>query len=346
MAMQPVYSLNVPGRPNIEISQDELRSILGQIETQLHRSKVYHRALAELKKLGESADQAKELIKIVGREAIGLAFQQFAKQPEFTTTNTNPQHTFVPETVQPVENSPHRFVPDTVKPDPVESPELKDHALPLSIEPTPNPDLSLVNCLAKQTKKHTPAEIAEIASAEHLSRLNQISQQLRITRESQYLSLAQIHAQTRVPIHIIQALENGEWERLPEEIYIRGFIHRIGDTLGLDGAALAASIPKQDPIKAVLPTWYRREQTSPTAAAGFQLQPIHLYATYTALVAGAVGGLGLLSQQSTPSNAIVPHAVTPAQKSTKQVEPSAKPGVKTSQAGVVVGADMAPPEAL
>lgn len=334
MAMQPVYSLTVPGRPNIEISQDELRSILGQIETQLHRSKVYHRALAELKKLGESADQAKELIKIVGREAIGLAFQQFAKQQPDTAISANPTPTLIPDTAQL----------ETV----VKSPELKDNALPLSTE-TPsestavNQETSLLNCLTKQTKKRTSAEISEIATQDHLSCLNQISQQLRLTRESQNLSIAQIHSQTCVPIHIIQALENSEWERLPEEIYIRGFIHRIGDALGLDGTALAASLPKLDPVKAVLPTWSSREKTT-GIAIGFELQPIHLYATYTALVAGAVSSLGLLSQPSTPSNAIVPHAAT--QKSTKQVETSAKPGVKTSQTGVVVGADMAPPEAL
>ncbi len=332
MAMQPVYSLTVPGRPTIEISQDELRSVLGQIETQLHRSNVYHRALAELKKLGESADQAKELIKIVGREAIGLAFQQFAKHQPELTTNTKSDLT---------------LTPDTTQPDPVEaSLELKDNVLPLSTltssESTdPQEASSLVNCLAKQTKKRTPAEITQIATQEQRSCLNQISQQLRLIRESQNLSIAHIHLQTHVPIHIIQALENSEWEKLPEEIYIRGFIHRVGDALGLDGTAIAASIPKLEPV---LPTWSRQEKTTATAL-GFELQPIHLYATYTALVAGAVGGLGLLSQPSTPSNAIVPHAAT--QKSIKQVETSAKPGVKTSQSrGVVVGADMAPPEAL
>jgi len=40
-----VYLLTIPGNPPIEIPRDELRSLLAEIEAQLHRSKVYRRAL-------------------------------------------------------------------------------------------------------------------------------------------------------------------------------------------------------------------------------------------------------------------------------------------------------------
>ncbi len=74
-----MYSLSVPGQPNIEISQDELRSLLGEIETELHNSKVYRRAVATVQKLlGSSSEQANLLFKAVGREAIGVAFRQLS----------------------------------------------------------------------------------------------------------------------------------------------------------------------------------------------------------------------------------------------------------------------------
>ncbi|PLZ31854.1 hypothetical protein CBP10_10835, partial [Fischerella thermalis WC558] len=77
MVTTPVYFLQILGNPSIEISQDELRSLLGEIEAELHNSQVYRRALATIQKLlGDSAEQGKMLLKAVGREAIGLAFRQ------------------------------------------------------------------------------------------------------------------------------------------------------------------------------------------------------------------------------------------------------------------------------
>ncbi|MFS0520246.1 hypothetical protein ACEYW6_37000, partial [Nostoc sp. UIC 10607] len=90
MVTTPVYYLQFLDNPNIEISQDELRSLLREIEVQLHRSGVYRRALAIVQKLiGEQTDQAQDLLKAVGREAIGLAFQQFAQQSQKVETVTD-----------------------------------------------------------------------------------------------------------------------------------------------------------------------------------------------------------------------------------------------------------------
>jgi hypothetical protein len=81
MATTPVYLLKILGNPTIEISQDELRTLLGEIEAELHQSKAYRRAVAMLQNLlGSSSDQANVLFKSIGREAIGLAFRQFVQQ--------------------------------------------------------------------------------------------------------------------------------------------------------------------------------------------------------------------------------------------------------------------------
>ena len=91
MVMTSMYSLSMPGQPSIEISQDELRSLLSEIEAQLHNSPVYRRALATVQKLlGDSSDQAKLLFKAVGREAIGVAFRQLSLHSQ-TVTDTTPE---------------------------------------------------------------------------------------------------------------------------------------------------------------------------------------------------------------------------------------------------------------
>lgn len=86
MTMASAYLFNIPGNPTIQISKDELRSLLREIESELHRSKVYRLAVANVQKLvGSSDEQATNLFKAVGREAISLAFKQFAKKQDSVT---------------------------------------------------------------------------------------------------------------------------------------------------------------------------------------------------------------------------------------------------------------------
>jgi cytoskeletal protein RodZ len=153
-----------------------------------------------------------------------------------------------------------------------------------------------------------------------------------------------------VPLHHIEAIENGEIEKLPQDIYVRGFIRRLGDALGLDGSAMANALPK--PAASPIPSMYLSVSDS-ESAEGFQMRPMHLYIGYTALMAGAVGGLGWLSQQplmpgaqAVPQTQVTPPAsVAPAQKSQ---EKAPQPGLKQSSShpGMIVGADMAPPEVI
>jgi hypothetical protein len=101
MTTTPVYLLTIPGNSSIQISQDELRSLLGQIETKLHRSKVYRNALATLQNLlGPSSEQAKVLFKAISREAIALSFQQFTTQQPKVTDN-QPSNTADSPSVEP-----------------------------------------------------------------------------------------------------------------------------------------------------------------------------------------------------------------------------------------------------
>jgi cytoskeleton protein RodZ len=99
-----------------------------------------------------------------------------------------------------------------------------------------------------------------------------------------------------VPMHQLQALETGQGTHLPEDVYLRGFIKRIGTALELDNATLLASLPIPDPTQAILPSWYH-PPTKSGGIKGLAVQPLHLYVGYAALMAG---GLVWLSHQQTP----------------------------------------------
>jgi len=345
--MTSIYSLTIPGNPAIEISQDELRSLLGEIEGELHSSKVYRCALATLQKLlGDSADHAKILFKAVGREAIALAFRQFAqKQPvvetkELSVTQTDSTH--VAPTPQPDANLSECLTTtkfQQISPEANTNIETVEPQAFINTENTQEEKVTITpTSWFKTTKKPSKAELAKQAAIEQrIEALRQIGQQLREARELQGLSLSQLNVYTHVPIHQMEAVENGNWDTLPEEVYVRGFIRVMGNALSLNGTTLAASLPAPEPMKSIVPTWYA---TKSHRGMGLDIRPVHLYVGYTALVAGAVGGLSLMSQQANadrPFNldAVKPSS-SPVSESLKHKEDS-KPMKSSSM-------DIAPPE--
>ncbi|MBW4602474.1 MAG: helix-turn-helix domain-containing protein [Calothrix sp. FI2-JRJ7] len=369
--MTAVYSLSIPGKSAIDISQDELRSILGEIEAELHRSKVYRRALATVKKMfGESSEQASQLFKAVGREAIGLAFHQFAKQQqqikEVQPDAASSQDSVNNEEKIELEENVNHSVEHNLEPNgdlsecltsakfhskaEHETDAVADNGNSPSVEvkSAGKSNLSLPWLNKNKNKKPSKAELALVAAAEQrIKTLNDIGQQLRQARELKGMSLTQLNIYTHVPVHQMEAIENGKWENLPEEVYVRGFIRVMGNALGLNGTNLVASLPAPEPAKTIAPVWYK-EQKSSSGGIGLNIKPMHLYVGYTALVAGAVSGLSLMSQQA-EAKRLLPDTNTPSSSSftqtSKDKETNTKPGLQ-SNGKVSVGADIAPPEAL
>lgn len=346
MVFQPAYSNSVSDA-TIEMSQDGLRSILNQIESELLDSEVYRRTMAGLQTmLGEATNTAQLLVKAVGREAVRLTFQEFARQYKVVPVSAEKLNTAKPKEF----NSPQK--PESALPQ--EEPTLSHNELEEVedvIEQEETFNSKLVDRLigdTKPPKKLTKTELsAQKVLQERDELLRQVGQELRRAREARSLSTDQLHRQTLVPLHHIEALEAGQLEHLPEDVYIRGFIRRLGQALGLNGIAIAASLPEPDPVKSVVPSWY---QSTATTVGGLQLSSVHLYLGYTALIAGAVGGVSLMSgSKSAPGVTIKPESGKSSQTSTSPKtnhEQTSKPGVKASTIGMKAGADIAPPEAL
>ncbi|MBW4632357.1 MAG: helix-turn-helix domain-containing protein [Iphinoe sp. HA4291-MV1] len=368
MATTSVYLLKILDNSSIEISQDELRTLLGEIEAELHRSKVYRRAVAILQKLlGSSTEQANVLFKAVGREAIGLVFRQFVQQYQkveenqqqedstsqiATTEKTNSAHdsshdlsqhlTSVVEQKTTIEETNSKAnLPSESQ---VESHTANDSARTKQDRSKTKTSIGWLN----PGKKRKQAELAkQMAAEQRVETLRQIGQQLKQARESQGLSLGQLHVYTHVPLHHMEALEKGNWELLPEDVYVRGFIRVMANALGLNGTNLAASLPAPEPVKAILPARY---QYKSHFGLGISLHPVHLYLGYAALVAGSVGGLSIMaSQQANADRAINKDAATQPSSSfthsLQETKPISQPGLSSS-ASVTVGSDIAPPEAL
>jgi hypothetical protein len=371
MALESTYCLSVAENTTVEISKEKLRSILSQIESELHCSEVYQRTLAGLQTmLGEAAGNAQLLVKAVGREAIRLAVGEFAKHYKLVPV-PSPEAGVAKEAQPSVDSdkdfrqdssssrsTADDFLPDLAASDSnQEKSELDVIAAPAKSEDSGKPPspTSTPPGFTKPPKKLTKTELAaQIASQERDERLRKIGRELQHARQAHTLTVRQLYHQTLVQPHHIQALELGRFDQLPEDVYVRGFIRLLGDALGLDGAAMAASLPAPDPVKSVVPSWQRAKSAGGLLAGGlaggFQLSPVHLYLGYTALVAGAVGGLSLMSQPSTAGGPIEPNPAasshSSASGSNQVAETAATPGLKYTKIGVAVAADIAPPELI
>jgi cytoskeleton protein RodZ len=364
MATTTAYLLKVLDNPAIEISQDELRSLLGEIEAELHKSQVYRRVLAVMQKLlGSSGEQAQALFKAVGREAITLAFHHFVQhsqkneenhqQIENNTGKNNGNETLDISDNKPSDSNDLSHCLTSVKSHqkyPVEATRKANS--PSTFQEGKATEENSTN--KKQNrwfkKKPSKAELAQMKAQQRVKSLRQIGQQLQQIRESQGLSLNQLHVYTHVPIRQMEAIENGDWDSLPEDVYVRGFIRVMGNALGLNGTHLAASLPATEPAKVVLPTYYQPKHYSSGFSLGLGLRPVHLYVGYAALVAGSVGGLSFMSQQANANRLIDTEEITPPSSSLTQSSeketPSAKPGLQSNGGSVTIGSDISPPEAF
>ena len=68
---------------------------------------------------------------------------------------------------------------------------------------------------------------------------NGIGQILREARNRRKVDLSTVEAATRIRVRFLRAIENEEWDVLPEGVYTRGFIRTYAGYLGLDGERLA-----------------------------------------------------------------------------------------------------------
>ncbi|MEI6368297.1 MAG: RodZ domain-containing protein [Nostocales cyanobacterium ELA608] len=141
-------------------------------------------------------------------------------------------------------------------------------------------------------------------------KLEQLGSQLASLRQEQGLTLDDLVVFTRIPRRLLQAIEEGNLNDLPEPIYTQGLIKQFAYALGVRGVEFASHFPIGSQSVGVQSPW--KGQAIP------QLRPVHLYLLYIGLIFCSVNGLSqLLSHGSLQANnrQVQPKSVT---KSSKQ----------------------------
>ena len=65
--------------------------------------------------------------------------------------------------------------------------------------------------------------------------VKEIGEALRRAREERGMTLQDVHEATKIRIHYLQAIEDGKFDELPGEVYLKGFLWRYAETVGLNG---------------------------------------------------------------------------------------------------------------
>lgn len=95
---------------------------------------------------------------------------------------------------------------------------------------------------------------------------------LRTARELRGLEVAQLAAATKIQVHILRAIENNEFDKVPGGIFVRGFIRAYAREVGLDSTEM---IEPFLPQKAeALPAATGTE--APLEGAAAPIEPVHI----------------------------------------------------------------------
>ena len=158
----------------------------------------------------------------------------------------------------------------------------------------------------RPTTGSTSETTAPISGSEPFDRHN-IGSRLRAAREAKGLSLSQLADQTRVRISALEAIEAGDFERLPEPIYVQSYLRAFAQAVGapVDPVleAFRRTSPSLPPASAVAAAVSRRTiETRPSG--GLSMGGIALGLAALALVAGYLF-VSLRSQAITNPNTVV-----------------------------------------
>jgi cytoskeletal protein RodZ len=156
----------------------------------------------------------------------------------------------------------------------------------------------------RKKNNHQPSLSLEEQRAEKLAELGA---QLWALRQEQGLSLEQVVVLTRIPRRLLQAIEEGNLNDLPEPVYIQGLIRQFADALGLNGVEFSGTFPISS------------AQVNPRGMGNTsrldQLRPIHLYFLYILLIVCSVNGLSQLLNNAVLQASNSPNQPYPKQKS-------------------------------
>jgi len=150
-----------------------------------------------------------------------------------------------------------------------------------------------------------------------MASLREVGQRLKLAREAQGLTLDDVAARTRITIRHLLALEEGNETDLPETFYIRGFLKKYAEAVGLAPNDVADAY-KAAPVPASPQAEFRPSFFGP--------------AVYYLAIIGLLGGAAALAWHFQPRVSVVDGSPSPSPTVAPSPTPSPAPTATPSPA--------------
>jgi cytoskeleton protein RodZ len=310
-----------------EYSLGSLPEQVQQLVDKFLGSEVYQQTLIALQeKIGAAVEEVQPFLGKLVQEAIRLTYQSAEAQSVPSTED----RTDVTSEVMSIADA----IADLVTTD-----------IPVEVAAVQTTEIAVPPAIAILPVKKAAEPKAEPVLTERDLILQELGQKIQQVRQAQGMSLSQLYSLTYVPMHHLKSLEEGRTQKLPEDVFLRGFIQRICDALALDGEAIVAQIPTTEDAKRVVPKWQKPAQTKGSLLSFNlvpSLAPAHLYVGYAVLMAGAVSGLAAITQ---PVKSNLTEYAEPVPEPNAQSTP-VNTQSQSTQAKPVSAVSIAPPEMM
>jgi cytoskeletal protein RodZ len=163
-------------------------------------------------------------------------------------------------------------------------------------------------------------------------KLAELGATLRKIREKHNISLERVAIFTMIRSHLLDAIESGDIDQLPEPVYAQGLIKRYAEVLGVDitpySDLFTTELTKTETVPLVRPNWWMSK-----------IRPFHLYLFYIVVIVAAVNVLSAIinredkkeTAQLTTRQPLQPLSLSPSPITKQPVtKPLASPLAKTS----------------
>jgi len=123
--------------------------------------------------------------------------------------------------------------------------------------------------------------------------LAELGLHLKQVRQCRNITLDHISAQTHIRVKLLQAIEAGQAQDLPEPVFVRSYLKLYANALGIDGETIAQQYPVEN-----RPT--NRAQPKSLGSMVAMLRPVHLYLFYLSILVVAISSLARLVDGTQP----------------------------------------------
>ncbi len=279
------------------LRSDGWRKIVAQVESALCREDRSRQALDQLQKLAtEQGPSTQSLVKSVIQETIRFTLECFGdttdllKRIELSPVADLAENQGAEKVAEPLTPAQKEAQDDTAL----------FAALAHVLQPV-KPDKSLIHRMLPQSAPPKPSpEALLLAQVEARDAgLLDLCRQIRQYRSTLGLSLKQIHSNTFIPLHHLQSFEDSKIDRLPEDVYLRGFLRRLEKCFTLKEGQLTYPVAPQVQRSIVVST--RTVPSTHSDISSFSTN--YAYVAYAALMAG---GVYWITQQGSPKSTLPP----------------------------------------